>query len=113
MMFKDGLKRDNGADDIPADEYMFVDSLEGIELPEPTFINLIMNLSGNALIHLGIVKAPDYEQEVNPEMAKHLIDTIVMLQEKTRGNLNETELKHINEIIYQLKISYVNIINQQ
>jgi hypothetical protein len=111
-MDNEGGKHGDGIGGVPADGDTF-ESFDGFELPEPTFVNLIMSLSSNALIHLGIVRDPNDEGEVNPEMAKHLIDTIAMLEEKTRGNLDETETKYISEIIYQLKIAYVNVINQR
>ncbi|MCK5230339.1 MAG: DUF1844 domain-containing protein, partial [Desulfobulbaceae bacterium] len=41
--------------------------------------------------------------------AKHSIDTLNMLREKTKGNLTEDEEKMLKNILYDLKIRYVNI----
>ena len=47
------------------------------------------------------------EANVNRPMAKHFIDTLAMLQEKTQGNLTEEESAHLRDALHQLRMAYV------
>ncbi len=79
-------------------------------LPEVTFTNLVMSLSTSALFLLGEISEPSTgKKNRDLVLAKHSIDTLNMLQEKTKGNLTEDEEKMLQNILYDLKIRYVNI----
>ena len=41
-------------------------------------------------------------------MAKHSIDILSMLEEKTKGNLNTTEAQLLENLLYDLRLRYVN-----
>lgn len=84
---------------------------EGAErapLPEVNFNSLIFSLSSSALLHLGEIADPQTgEKRKDIGLAKHTIDTIAMLQEKTQGNLTGEEEKFLDSILTDLRWRYV------
>jgi len=77
-------------------------------LPEVNFTSLIFSLSSSAFYHFGEIENPQTGQkEKDLPMAKHAIDTIAMLKEKTEGNLTEEEKKFIDSILNDLRWRYV------
>ncbi|MBU4305189.1 MAG: DUF1844 domain-containing protein [Candidatus Omnitrophica bacterium] len=83
------------------------------EFPEPTFSVFISSLAMQALIALGEIENPiTNKKETEPEQAKYLIDTISMIQEKTKNNLTEEEAKIIDQILYELRMKYVAGLNK-
>ncbi|MBW2096631.1 MAG: DUF1844 domain-containing protein [Deltaproteobacteria bacterium] len=77
-------------------------------LPEVNFNSLIFSLSSSALFHLGEIADPQTgEKKKDLPLAKHAIDTIDMLEEKTRGNLSEEEAKFIENVLTDLRWRYV------
>jgi hypothetical protein len=77
-------------------------------LPEITFPSLIFSLSSTALFHLGELPDPQTnEKKKDIPLAKHAIDTIAMLKEKTEGNLTGDEEKFIENILADLRLRYV------
>lgn len=77
-------------------------------LPEVNFNSLIFSLSSSALLHLGEIADPQTgEKRKDIALAKHTIDTIAMLKEKTEGNLNEEEEKFLESILTDLRWRYV------
>lgn len=82
------------------------------ELPPPppaTFDVLISMLFTQALAMLGQMPDPGTgKATVNKPYAKHHIDTLEMLQEKTSGNLSDDETKMLSEALHALRMAYVN-----
>ena len=77
-------------------------------LPEVNFNSLIFSLSSSALLHLGEIADPQTgEKRKDIALAKHTIDTIAMLKEKTQGNLNGEEEKFLESILTDLRWRYV------
>jgi hypothetical protein len=77
-------------------------------LPEVNFSTLIFSLSSSALFHFGEIADPQTgEKKKDLPLAKHAIDTIAMLKEKTKGNLTEEEQKFIDSILSDLRWRYV------
>ena len=75
---------------------------------EVDFSHLIFGFSSAALSYMGIQIAPDMPQPgKNLALAKQNIDIIVMLKEKTKGNLTRDEESLVTEIISDLKVKYV------
>lgn len=73
------------------------------------FSTFILSLGSTAMVHLGKVSSPGSEIEsVDLPGAKQIIDIISILQEKTQGNLSESEEKLMNSLLYDLRISYVD-----
>lgn len=80
-----------------------------MDLPEITFSTFVLSLSSSAMVHLG--EAPDPSTgriEFQPHLAKHTIDILGMLQEKTAKGLNEEEKKLLCDMLYTLRMKYVN-----
>ena len=77
-------------------------------LPEVNFTSLIFSLSSSALLHFGEIPDPQTgKKQVDMPLAKHAIDTIAMLKEKTKGNLTEEEQKFLDNVLTDLRWLYV------
>ena len=77
-------------------------------LPEVTLATFIFSLSSSALVHLGEI--PDLETNrtlVDLPIAKQIIDTLGMLQEKTKGNLDQDEERLLKSVLYDLRMRYI------
>jgi hypothetical protein len=73
------------------------------------FSTHVLSLASTALIALGQMPGPDDEQHpLDLETARHLIDVLAMLEQKTKGNLEETEQKLLGSLIYDLRVAYVD-----
>jgi hypothetical protein len=79
------------------------------ELPKIDFSTFVLSLATSALYHLGLSTDPSGESPPKPNLplARQTIDTIEMLQEKTRGNLDEEEAKLVESVLYQLHMGFV------
>ena len=77
-------------------------------MPPATFEFLIHTLFTQALMAFGRIPNPITNKAVtNIPTARHFIDTLDMLEEKTRGNLGPDERKLLEEIQHQLRMLYV------
>ncbi|MBW1850195.1 MAG: DUF1844 domain-containing protein [Deltaproteobacteria bacterium] len=77
-------------------------------LPEANFTSLIFSLSSTVLFHLGDISDPQTgEKKTDLSLAKHTIDIIAMLQEKTSGNLTDEEQKFTESILADLRWRFV------
>jgi hypothetical protein len=77
-------------------------------MPPPTFEFLIHTLFTQALMAFGRIPNPITTKAVkNVAAAKHFIDTLDMLEEKTRGNLTGEEQRLLEEIQHQLRTMYL------
>jgi hypothetical protein len=80
------------------------------ELPPANFSTFVLSLSASALMNLGDIKNPATDKtEKDPVMAKHTIDIIGILKDKTKGNLNEEEGKLISNVLHDLRLRYVKV----
>jgi hypothetical protein len=77
-------------------------------MPEVTFEALVMSLSTSVLFHLGEIGDPRTgKKEVDFDLAKHGIDTLTLLQQKTKGNLSKDEEEMLKSILYDVKMRFV------
>lgn len=77
-------------------------------MPEVTFAALIMSLNTSALFHLGEISDPATgEKQLDLVLVEHTIDTLQMLEEKTKGNLSVEEQEILKNVLYDLKMRYV------
>jgi hypothetical protein len=72
-----------------------------------SFEAFIMSLATQSLVLMGEMKNPEIDVAVDREAARQMIDIIAMLQDKTKGNLSMQESKMIEEIVHNLRISFV------
>jgi len=77
-------------------------------MPKVDMSTFIMSLSSSVLVYLGEVPDPDSgETSCNMDMARHTIDLLGMLEEKTKGNLTPDEEEMLNNILFELRMKYV------
>ena len=83
-------------------------------LPEINFSTFIISLSTQALMHLGEIADP-LSGKVNKDIpvAKQMIDIIGMLRDKTKGNLNAGEERLTEEILFDLRMKYVEAVKKK
>ena len=75
-------------------------------LQDMSFSTHVFSLNAMALMHLGEMDGmPESEQDV--EAARHVIDTLTMLQQKTTGNLTDQEEKLLSTVLYDLQLKCV------
>jgi len=92
------LRKGYGAESVPDYEVSFD------RLLEPFYLT--------ALMQLGMMPA---ERGAQPQVdiigARHTIDTLALLQEKTKGNLSKEEGNVLETVIYQLRMRYIELTN--
>ncbi len=77
-------------------------------MPKIDFSSFTLSLYSSGLVQLGKVEDPSSGQKsVNLDMAKHTIEMIAMLQEKTRGNLTADEENLMKALLSELRMAYV------
>lgn len=81
---------------------------EGDALPTIDFATFILSLSHSALMHLGEAPLPESDKvEVNLPLAKQNIDLLGLLEEKTKGNLTGDEERLLAQVLFDLRMRYV------
>jgi hypothetical protein len=105
--------REAYSDSAAADE-AYEDSHTGRGIPgadDPaSFINFLMSIASNAAASLGMMEHPvTGERGVDLQLAKHWIDVLGMLQEKTRGNLAAQEQQIFEGLLADLRLQYVSL----
>src|SRR3954462_7449744 len=77
------------------------------------FVEFVMMHAQNAALFLGQIPNPRTgEGEVNLELAKMFIDQLVMIQDKTRGNLSNEETTVLRNALSNLQMAYVEVARQ-
>ncbi len=77
-------------------------------LPTIDFSTFVLSLAASAMLHMG--RAPEIggqTVERNLPLARQTIDTLEMLELKTRGNLDGDETKLIQSVLYELRMEFV------
>jgi hypothetical protein len=83
-------------------------------LPEINFSTFIISLSTQALMHLGEIADPvSGAAETDLAGAKQMIDILSLLQQKTRGNLDAGEQQLVEDILYDLRMRYVDAVKKR
>ena len=76
--------------------------------PAAGFVDLVNMLAMQAAIGLGGYQGPSGERlPANPVAAKHNIDLLEVLQEKTKSNLSADEEKALSTVLYELRMAFV------
>ena len=79
-------------------------------LPKVDFVTFILSLSHSAMMHLGEAPNPDSGTVTQSlPLARQTIDLVSMLEEKTRGNLTGDEERLVAQILYDLRMRYVEL----
>lgn len=79
------------------------------EIPPASFVMLVTTLATQAAAALGQIPEPTTGKPiVNKRLAKHLIDTLAILEEKTQGNLTTDESQLLGAALHELRFAFVN-----
>ena len=83
------------------------------ELPPASFATLVSSLAMQALYALGGFEDPNTKKRyVDLSVAKHHIDMLNILEEKTAGNLTDEEKRLLDQAIYEVRMQYVQMAQQ-
>jgi hypothetical protein len=78
------------------------------EMPPVTFTDFIVSLSTSVIYHFGDIPDPvTRKAEKNLVAAKQTIDILGILEQKTKGNLDENEKRLMDAILFELRMRYV------
>ena len=74
-----------------------------------SFVTFVLSLATTAAIHFGDIDDPDSHERTpaNLPAARQLIEVLDMLQAKTQGNLTLEERQFLEQILYDLRLRYV------
>jgi hypothetical protein len=81
-----------------------------VDLPKVDFTTFVLSLSHSVLVHLG--DAPDPEGgrfSPNPALARQTIDLLILLEEKTQGNLSGDEERLMTQVVYDLQMRFIEV----
>nr|WP_045216318.1 DUF1844 domain-containing protein [Desulfonatronovibrio magnus] len=91
-----------------AEDYDKASAGDETPMPQVDFFTFVLSLSSSALMHLGeIPEQAGGEVKVNLPMAKHTIDILAMIEEKTKGNLSAEEEKMLKDFLFEVRMKYV------
>jgi len=77
-------------------------------LPGPNFAELLNLIAMQAMVGLGLVSGPGGERiPPNLEIAKHFVDLLQVLEDKTKNNLTPEEKKLLDQVLYEMRMRYV------
>lgn len=77
---------------------------------EATFSTLVISIASSAIVNLGLEKNPQTNKlEKNLPVAQYSIDLLVLLREKTKNNLSESEKNYLDAIIQDLQVKYIQV----
>jgi hypothetical protein len=81
------------------------------QLPPITFPAFVLSLAHTVAVHLGDVADPSTGQagKVNLSAAQHMIDILALLEEKTRGNLSAEERQLLDQLLFELRLRFVEV----
>lgn len=98
----------SSCDDCP--DGMVKDETGRCVMPQVTFVSFVLSLNTSALFHMGEIPHPESgEKVIDSDLAKHTIDTLGLLAEKTKGNLDVDEQELITRVLYDLKMKFVGL----
>jgi hypothetical protein len=76
-----------------------------------SFSSFLLGLSTQALLHLGEIEDPmSGRVERDLGAAKHVIDILGILKDKTKGNLEQAEQQLLDAVLYDLRMRYVELV---
>jgi hypothetical protein len=78
-------------------------------IPKMDFSTFVISLGTSALYYMGVVEGPEGEDpaQMNLPLARQTVDTLEMLAEKARGNLDGQEAKLLESLLFELRMRYV------
>ena len=81
-----------------------------MEMPPASMPVLFTTLATQALANLGQIPDPvEGKAVIRKPLAKHFIDTLALLEEKTKGNLSDDEAEMLSGTLHQLRMIFVSV----
>lgn len=79
------------------------------DAPGITFSGFVLSLATTAAVHFGDIADPSTGQRGEPNVvaASQMIELIALLQDKTKGNLQEDEERLIDDLLYELRMRFM------
>ena len=78
-------------------------------VPGIDFSTFVLSLATSAQLHLGLIEHPfDKNFKANVAEAQQTIDILGILEEKTKGNLSEEEKNLLKNLLYDLRLSFID-----
>ncbi len=83
-------------------------------IPEPSILELVQMMVMQVSVGLGGMQDPTTGEPIPPSlpMAKHYIDLVEVLKNKTKGNLDENEQKIIDGTLHELRLAFVQVVTE-
>ena len=81
------------------------------EAMQVSFETFAAELYMSAMFQLGLLHEKGQQPQVDLVGARHAIDTLSMLEEKTRGNLDENEKAILQDCLFRLRMAFVEVTN--
>ena len=82
--------------------------VDSAQLPQPEFSTLVGLFATQAMVSLGLIGHPeDGKTDVQLPLARHFIDLLGVLEEKTRGNLSDAEGKLLEQSLHDLRVAFL------
>ena len=86
------------------------DELTRAKLPPASFNTLVEMLASQAMVFLGLHPDPMQKKPVvRLNFARHYIDTLSILEDKTKGNLSSEESAFLDHVLYDLRMAFVTV----
>ena len=75
------------------------------------FIAFVLSLAHTTAVHLGDTEDPVSGRKIEPHLpaAQQMIDILSLLEEKTRGNLTAEERQLLEQLLYELRVRFVEV----
>jgi hypothetical protein len=87
---------------------------ESQKIGEYHFIQLVLMFQTAAMQQMGKIQNPFTNKvEKNLNQAKFSIEMLEMIQQKTKGNLSESEKKFLDHVLFELRMNYVDEVNKE
>jgi hypothetical protein len=83
-------------------------------MPALSFTTFVISLATTAAIHLGDLADPATGERLEPNLegATQMIEILTLLEEKTRGNLTAEERQVIEQVLYELRVRFLEASGQ-
>jgi hypothetical protein len=78
------------------------------DVPPIDFVTFVLSLSAQALVHLGVAVPGGPAPSLDLSLAKHTIDLLGVLEQKTHGNLTGEEERILSQVLTDLRLRYVD-----
>jgi hypothetical protein len=82
------------------------------QLPPPSFAAIVQSAMTQVLFYLGELASAGGQGGIDLDMAKHQLDTLAVLEEKTKNNLTEQEQSLLDAALYETRSRFISVASQ-